>query len=68
MMDQQVAEELAKDLAGKSDARIVVLFTVNALACATTGGKDADTPWARLHKALVEEIGRRGLKIKGRLN
>jgi len=68
MIDAQVAEELAKDLAGKTDARIAVLFTVNALACATTGGKDADTPWARLHKALVEEITRRGLKVNGRLN
>lgn len=68
MITAEEAERLAITLAEKSDREVGTLFLVNLLPCALSGGKRADTPFARLHKALVEEINRRGMKANDELN
>lgn len=68
MIDEQVAEEAIRQLAEKTDRQLALLFAVNAFACALTGGKESNTPFARLHKAIVEEAKRRDLILTDRLH
>jgi len=68
MIDEQVAEEAIRQLSQKNDRQLVLLFAVNAFACALTGGKNSGSVFARLHQAIVEEAKRRDLILNDRLN
>lgn len=68
MIDEQLAEETLRNLARKTDRELAVLFALNAFACALTGGRQAPTVFARLHKAIIEEATRRELILDDRMN
>jgi hypothetical protein len=61
MIDAAAVAELEKTLDQRTDLELSFLFAANAFACAVYGGKTLDTPWARLHRAILAELHRRGL-------
>lgn len=66
------AEALAKWAASRSDAELAKMFLVNgfltALGRAGSAEGKAPSVFERVHKAVVEEAKRRGMKKQGRLS